>query len=243
MKELKIKKLNIDDLLPTEENPNVMKDSKFNSLTKTIEEVGYDQPCKVWWNEEKKKYEVVKGNHRFWAMKVLGEKEIDCVIGEYPTRDDMLADMVRDNVVKGELDPVKFTKMYEQISDKYGKDMTRKMFEFLEEDELNRLIVEVKKQLPEELREKLDEARDEIKTIDDLSIILNRLFSEYGGTLPYNFMVFKYPGSEEKVMYVKCDKETWKGIEKMSKLCEENKVEINEYLKEVFFTNKTIEEL
>jgi ParB/RepB/Spo0J family partition protein len=235
---MEIKKINIDELLPTEENPNVMADNKFNILVKTIEEVGEDQPLKVWWNEEKKKYEIVKGNHRYWALKLLGKTETECVIGEYKSRDEMLKDMVRDNMVRGELDPLKFTKLYDKISEKYGKDIAKEMFSFLEEKELKRLYKVVKESLPAELKSKLEEAKEEIKTIDDLSIVLNRLFAEYGNTLQFNFMIFSYAKWEE-LIYVRCNKENWSKIREVAKYCVDNKKDINEVIKINY--DKTVE--
>lgn len=227
---MEIIKIKIEDLLPTEENPNVMPDNKFNILVKTIEEVGFDQPLKVWWNEEKKKYEIVKGNHRYWALKILNKTEIECVVGQYKTREEMLKDMVQDNIVKGKLDPLKFTKLYETISQKYGKDVTREMFGFLEESEMKRLYKEMKEALPEELRAKLEEAKDEIKTIDDLSIVLNRIFTDYGDTLTFNFMVFDYMKGGE-ILYIKASEANWNKIKEISKYCLDNKKDINEVIK------------
>lgn len=224
-----IKKISINELLPLEENPNEMKDKKFNSLVKTIEEIGYDQPIKVFWNEEKKKYEIIKGNHRFWAMKLLGEKEIDCVIGNYENRDEALRDCVRDNIVKGQLDPFKFTKIIDSLSDKYGDEAVKEMFSFIDEAEMKKLYKEVKESLPEDLKKKLDEAKDDIKTIDDLSIVLNKIFAEHGDMLKFNFMVFDYM-SGGKICYIRASKENWKTIEEMVQYCKDNKKDINEII-------------
>ena len=224
---MKIIKLKIEDLLPIEENPNKMGDRKFNSLVKTIEEIGYDQPLKVWWNEEKKKYEIVKGNHRFWALKLLGETEIECVIGEYANRDEALKDLVRDNIVKGEIDPLKFTELYNKMIDKYGKDAVKEMYAFIDENEMKRLYKEVKEALPEELQKKLEEAKEEIKTIDDLSLVLNKIFSEYGDTLAFNLMVFDYLKGGQ-VFYIRCNKENWQKLMEIKQYCVDNKKDINE---------------
>lgn len=227
---MELQKLKLDDLLPTEENPNVMKDRKFNVLVKTIEEVGFDQPLKIWWNEEKQKYEIVKGNHRYWALKTLGWTEVDCVVGTYANRDEMLKDLVKDNVVRGEMDPLKFAQLYDKVSAKYGKEITREMFGFLDQKEFERLYKEVKAALPEELREKLEEAREEIKTIDDLSIVLNRIFTQYGDTLQYNFMTFDYLRGGE-IIYIRANKENWQKIEEITQYCKDNKLDINEVIK------------
>jgi ParB-like chromosome segregation protein Spo0J len=230
---MEIVKIKMKDLLPTEENPNVMSENKFNALVRAIEELGYDQPIKVWFNPERQKYEIVKGNHRYWALKILGlkdEDEVECVLGNYKNRDEMLKDMVRDNVVRGEIDPVKFTQLYDKISAKYGKDVTREMFSFIEEAELKRLYKEIKKELPEELKKKLEEAKEEIKTIDDLSIVLNKIFSQYGDTLKWNFMIFDYLKGG-KCIYIRASKENWKKIEEIADYCTKNQKDINEVIK------------
>jgi len=230
---MKIVKIKLKDLQPTEENPNVMSENKFNALVKAIEELGYDQPIKVWFNSEIGKYEIVKGNHRYWALKTLGytdEDEIECVVGEYENRDQMLRDMVRDNIVRGKLDPIKFTQLYEKISRKYGKELTREMFSFLEEEELNRLYKEIREQLPPELRRKLEEAKEEIRTIDDLSKVLNEIFSKYGDTLQWNFMVFDYLKGG-KIMYIRASKENWEKLQQIAKYCVDNQKDINEVIR------------
>jgi ParB-like chromosome segregation protein Spo0J len=238
MKQLKIIKLKIEELLPMAENPNKMSDAKFNTLVKTMEEIGYDQPIKVWWNEEVKKYEIIKGNHRYWGLKTLGETEIDCVIGEYANRDEALRDLVRDNIVKGEIDPVKFTEMYNKLSEKYGEDATKGMFDFIDENEMKRLIKEIKKELPEDLQKKLEEAKEEIKTIDDLSLVLNRIFTEHGDTLPFNLMVFDYLKGGE-VFYVRANKENWKQLMEIKQYCVDNKKDVNDVIQIGF--NRNIE--
>jgi len=242
---MKIVKIKLKDLSPTQENPNVMKDRKFDALVRAIEEIGYDQPIKVWWNKEKKKYEIVKGNHRYWGLKVLGlkdEDEVDCVLGQYKNRDEMLRDMVRDNIVRGSLDPVKFTELYDKISEKYGKELTREMFSFIEEAEMRRLYKEVKKGLPEELKRKLEEVKEEIKTIDDLSIVLNRLFAEYGDTLKYNFMVFRYSKWEE-IMYIRCEKDVFQGAKRLAEIAQKKNIDMNDLLRQLFFEKKNINDL
>lgn len=47
------------------------------------------------------------------------------------------------------------------------------------------LIDDTRESLPPEMRKEFDKAKEEIKTVDDLSLVLNRLFTKYGSTLPY----------------------------------------------------------
>ena len=226
---MKIKKLKLEQLVPTVENPNKMKDEKFNVLTKTIQEIGYDQPIKVWYNEDLNKYEISKGNHRYWALRTLGEKEVDCVIGDYKDRDEMLKDLVRDNVVKGHLDPIKFTELFNKLSDKYQKDELKTMLGFVDDNEFQRLYKEVRDGLTPEMRKKLDKSKKEIRTIDDLSTVLNKIFFEHKDDLAYGFMVFSY--NQKQVYWIDMDRELKKILDEMAEKSRKDKVPLNEFVK------------
>jgi len=63
-------------------------------------------------------------------------------------------------------------------------------------DGLRALIDDARKSLPPEMRKEFDKAKEEIKTVDDLSLVLNRLFTKYGSTLPYHYMIMDFGGKE-----------------------------------------------
>jgi hypothetical protein len=97
-------------------------------------------------------------------------------------------------MLKGKLDPVRFTQLFDEMADKYGHELTKQMMGFVDEKAFEDLYISVRKELPKELQKQLDAAKDEIKNVDDLATILNELFSKYGDTLKHNFMVFTYGG-------------------------------------------------
>jgi hypothetical protein len=70
------------------------------------------------------------------------------------------------------------------------------MFGFEEQAVLEKLIKDTEKSLPAELKKKFKDASAEIKTIDDLSKLLNTLFSTYGNTLPYGYMLVDFGGKQ-----------------------------------------------
>jgi hypothetical protein len=70
------------------------------------------------------------------------------------------------------------------------------MFGFVDEEEFKKLIASTKDSLPKELQPSFEEAKNEIKTIDDLSNVLNKLFTNYGDTLPYGYMLIDYGGKD-----------------------------------------------
>jgi ParB/RepB/Spo0J family partition protein len=194
MKERVPVKIPMDKIVVNEWNPNVQKDAVFNALVENIREIGMVEPVMVLPADEDGKYKMISGEHRFEACKVLGFDEIDAYVMDDFDEDMAKFQLVRMNVLKGSLDPVKFTKLFDEMADKYGKDLTKQMMALVDEKAFDNLYVNVRKELPKELQEKMDTARSEIKNVDDLSRILNEMFSKYGDTLKHNFMVFQYGG-------------------------------------------------
>lgn len=77
---------------------------------------------------------------------------------------------------------------------KYDKEALQRLFAFTDKQAFQKLIGEVKKELPPEIAQKLGEVQEGLKTIDELSTVLNILFTKYGDTLKYNFMMFTFGG-------------------------------------------------
>lgn len=194
MKERVPVKIPMDKIVVNEWNPNVQKDAVFNALVENIREIGMVEPLMVMPPDENGNYKLISGEHRFEACKVLGFTEIDAYIMDDFDEDMAKFQLVRMNVLRGSLDPVKFTKLFDEMADKYGKELTKQMMALVDEKAFDNLYVNVRKELPKELREKMDTARNEIKNVDDLSRILNEMFSKYGDTLKNNYMIFQYGG-------------------------------------------------
>lgn len=187
-------KIRIEDIKLNAWNPNVQKDTTFNALVENIEEIGMVEPVMVLDKDEDGKYLMISGEHRYEACKILGYTEVPAYVMDSFDEDMAKFQTVRMNVLKGKLDPIKFTKLFDDMADKYGKELTKQMMALVDEKEFDNLYVNVRKELPKEMQDKLDSAKDEIKTVDDLSRILNEMFNKYGDTLKQNFMVFQYGG-------------------------------------------------
>lgn len=67
---------------------------------------------------------------------------------------------------------------------------------FTDPTELSMMIDSTRDSLPPDMRDAFDKAKGEIKTVDDLSLVLNRLFTQFGDTLPFNFMILDFGGKE-----------------------------------------------
>jgi hypothetical protein len=67
------------------------------------------------------------------------------------------------------------------------------------------------------MKKEFDAAKDEIKTVDDLTTLLNRLFTKYGDTLPANFMILDFGGKEH--IWVRLSKKQFKLIQDKARVC------------------------
>ena len=203
-----IKEVHIDDCVPNPWNPQEMDDDTFNALAESIEDAGMIDPIQVV-TQEGGKYRIIGGEHRWKACSVLGYETIPAVIlqeGEFDEdRQKFLT--VRMNILSGKMNPSKFYDMYSGLSDKYTEETMQMMFGFAKEEEFKKLVDQTIKALPEEMQEKVKEAKKEIRTIDDLTNVLNNLFTEYGDTLPSNVMAFSYGGKD--VMWVLAERDLW----------------------------------
>ncbi len=185
----------IEKVKPNPWNPNVMTTELFNALVENIKEIGMVEPIMIVPDEEEEgMYVVISGEHRWEACKLLDYKTVPSIVRDSFDLDKQKFQTVRMNVLKGKMDPVKFTQLFDEMAEKYGEEMTKDMMSFVDEKAFKDVYMEVKRELPKDMQDKLESSKKEIKTVDDLSRILNELFSKFGNTLDNNFMIFTYGG-------------------------------------------------
>jgi len=197
--------LQAEVLHANEENPNTQKDVIFNKLVENIQEAGFLEPIMVRPLEDEGQYEIVSGHHRFEAGKIVGYTEFPCIIMHDFDKDMGDFQLVRMNMLKGDLDPMKFTKLYNRMAEKYGDELTKEAMALVDMKKFDKLYMTISEALPKDLQQKLEKSRTEIKDIDGLSRILNNLFATYGDTLQFNFMILDYAKKEQ--LWVKMEKE------------------------------------
>lgn len=191
--------LSVDLLEPNPENPNEMGDAEFNLLYDNIARMGVTDPILVRPHPDKPgKYRVVGGHHRLEVAKLHDIKEVPCTIITDQEFDDEQErfQLVRMNMIRGKMAPEKFMKLYEQAAKKYGDDILREAFGFADEEAFNKLIGQTAKSLPKEMQQTFKDAAKELKTIDELAALLNKMFSTHGDTLPYGYMVVEFGGQD-----------------------------------------------
>lgn len=231
-----IKRIDINNLVPASFNPNKMPKDNFNKLSERIKEQGFKDPISVV-PLDNGKYRIIEGEHRWKAARYLDYKEVPCFIQDGWDEDKQRFEIVKSNVLRGKIDVVEFTKLVNSLHKKYNNDVIREMMGFQDEKEFENFYKDVKKSLPPEMRDELEKAKDEIKTIDDLSIVLNRLFNEYGETLESGFMIIDYGGKDS--IWIRADKELWNAAKLLADNVYKNKQNLSQVMRELITTNKT----
>ena len=230
-KNVEVVNLPISRVKPNTFNPNTQSEEVFNALVENIQEIGMVEPILVVPDPQSGgDYVVISGEHRLEACRVLGYETVPAIIRQEFDEDMQKFQTVRMNVLKGKLDPVKFTKLFDDMAQKYGEQMTKQMMMFVDDKAFKDVYMSVKKELPKDLQEKLEKTKDEIKTVDDLSRVLNELFSKYGDTLDQNFMVFTYQGKTQ--LWVRMDKDLYElMIKDVAERLKKDGGDINEWFK------------
>ena len=209
-------------------NPNEMGKAKFNLLCDNIKRLGLTKPLEVVKTGER--YRVVDGEHRLKACEILGKKKIFCCILDLD-EDMQRFQTMRMNMIRGKIDPVKFTRLVDSMSSKYGQEILQDMMGFADVNEFEKLYQEIKRQLPLELRKKLEAVKGEIKSIEGLSEVLNSLFNKYGDTLEYNYMWFDF-GKKRNLM-IECSQTLWNELKIITDICLEEEIDINELMEKM----------
>lgn len=221
---------------PNTWNPNVQDPAVFNALVDHIVDVGFSgsvgvRPLPPEDREGEWEYEIVDGEHRYKAALILGMPLLPCTVYEDWDTDKAMAETVAFNVLSGHLDPVKFTAMFNRLGSKYGEGVAKQMMSFADEALFNRTYRKVKATLPPDMQQKLDQSRGEMKTLDDLSVILHDLFRKYGHTIEQSYIFFRYGGRTH--LMVQMDAKVKSIADKLTERATADTIDVNELFAEV----------
>lgn len=222
--------IDINACEPDEDNPNEQNLQVFNALVEGIKKDGFLEPLLVvpLGND---KYRIVGGEHRWRAGLAAGLSEVTAAIVDPDIWDaDMRkVKMVRMNAVRGNLDPEKFTKLWERLKRRYEPDTLQQMLGFGGRDTaLNKLIKDMRRSLPPGARSELDRRKDKISSIGDLVAVVQSLFTRYGDTVPYHFILFAF--GEKTHLMVRAEDETFQPVANLADWCAMYRVKLDEVL-------------
>jgi len=232
---IKIKDVAITRLHEFEGNPQEQDPATFNNLIQEIEEDGFDEPLVVIPAPDKGKghYRVVSGNHRLRAVKVLDFEIVPCIVKK--NWDDLQAKikLVRRNMLKGELNPERFTHLVNELSTaaQIDQEVLADMMGFVTFDQFLRVYEQEKEGERIATEKQINDVKDEMRSIDNLSMLLNQLFNEFGDTVSQSYMAFFY-GKKLHVM-VEMNPTTKQKMEIISRRCIEEGLDINTILASV----------
>lgn len=213
--------IDVDLIDNADYNPQEQSKIVFNRLVKSIKDKGFSGTVKVAPNPKKEgRYIAISGNHSLDAAKVLDLKKLPCNVFDDWDEDKQKAENVSWNIIRGKFNPEKLAKLYDDLSRKYGDELTQQMMS-LEVDNsiVKNIMKQIRREIPPEMQKQLDNAKGEIKTVDQLSAILNEMFAKYGDDLQYGFMVFEFGGKSH--YWIKMDKKLKKKIQAFADECRE----------------------
>ncbi len=228
--------LPIDSIIPDPLNPNEESPTTFNTLVSTISEDGFDQPivvCPIPDSERasleappEAKYVLAKGEHRWRAGRVIGYQEIPAVIRPWDTLTRRTR-LVRDNVVKGELNRQKFTELVENLQKDHRLDgeIAASLTGFESSKEMYSHMVRESKQKKLDDTAQVDAAKDKLKVLDDLALVLNAIFTKHGHTVPQGYIAFMFGGQMHYM--VEMDKPLHDVMQQVHQLCQDRKVDMS----------------
>lgn len=223
----------------SDENPNIEDDETFDQLVESIKKDGFDEPVHLV-PGKKERFTMASGEHRFKAAKLLGFKTIPAVIKEDWTDRDRKIALVRRNKVRGSLDAHKFTKLYNELAKSGDKELLKAELGFTKKDAFDKLYKQVTESVKDpKKRKKLEEAKESIKSIDDLSSVLNTIFKEGGSELEKGYLVFSFGGKNHH--YIKIDKKLDRQLHEFRDTVEERGLDIIDVFKDMLKTYKVAE--
>lgn len=211
----------------------VLKDAKSAGLSPGIDEP-VPEFCELLKNAGIR-FQFVGGHHRRQSLQYLGELYGPCTVITDPEFDEEAAEaqLMRNNLIHGRIDPAKFAKMAQRQVDKgLTEDQLQILYGFADEAEFRKLVDALAKDLPsKDMQDKFKKAAEEVKTIDGLAKLLNKMFTMYGDTLPYGFMVVDYGGQHS--VWIRIGKKTYDALALIGDACIENEVTMDDLLGEV----------
>lgn len=213
-------------------NSNKQDKHVFKELRKSIREQGFDETLLVVPRDDGEEgYWLVAGNHRFRAGKAEGIDEFPCVVrGDWDETAQQI-ELVRRNYVRGAIDKDMFTMSVNALAADQGVSIAdiQEAMGFKDDE----AFLEYYKQENEKLEKQAIAAAQAasgtsapaIKMIDDLGLVLSKIFDEHGDTVPYSFIIFPAGGKEH--LFVAATPALVKSLTTVAEYCIANHLDIN----------------
>lgn len=190
--------VDIEQVTPNDYNPNIMADAKFEMLGEDVGAEGMDQPLVVRPDPDNEgRYVIVDGEHRYRAAKAAGHSKVLVTVKDW---DETTAKLrtIRRNLLRGELDRAKFTRLVQEVSKDTELDVNevRRQMGFMSEREFNAYYLKDKDQKTDNAVSALaDEVKEKSTDVSMVSEMVRQIILQHGDTLQAGLVCFSYKGS------------------------------------------------
>lgn len=231
-----IRDVQVSDLHGNDWNPNEMPPAVLERLVAEIVEVGFLAPPEVVPVEGG--YRIISGAHRVRAAGLAGLSEIPALVldGERWKDEDLQRfRTVRENIIRGALDPEKFVSLYNDLAKRHDKDALQALMGFTDKSAWARLTkgVEdgVKDLAGKEAAKRFKEKAEGANTVGGLQAILTDVLGKASNTIDRQYLFFSFGGRRH--VYVECDRNLYSRIKQMADQCEREDVSMRDSFKQL----------
>lgn len=224
-------------LIDSPDNPQEMDDATLDELVEGIRREGVDEPLHVIPftgddGEPTGQYMITSGHHRRKAGKIAGIRAFPCVIKPNEGEAARKIALVRRNQLHGNLNRKKFTDLFREVAPVLGQETTKRLMGFTKEAAFKKLIDDVGRSLGPERKAQLDSAKETVKSVDDLSSIINGIFKKEGSKVQKGYAVFSFGG--KKHHYFQIDTRLHELLEEIEQRIEDSGMSAATYLTDLF---------
>lgn len=222
----------IELLHADEANPNEMDDATFDALCEGMREDGFDDPIEVIPHPNKEgHYLIAGGHHRVMAAKRIGMKVVPSFIMKNWDVIKQKIMLVRRNMLHGKTNSTKFTKLYDELRQSMDAKLLQAAMGFTHTKAFEAVYENVEKNLNPKQKKAFAKAKEKIRSVDDLSSVLNTIFKEKGSELKEGYMVFSFGGKDHH--YVTVDEATNKRLKSIKKSMGDDAAGMRDWLQSI----------
>lgn len=236
----------IERLVAHSANPNEQSEQTFDEIVERMRREGFDEPIIVVPEYIKgvptQKFQIFSGHHRVKAAKTLGYKTVPAVIREGWDADRVKIELIARNQLRGNLNAFKFTELWEDLKKRYDPETLKKQVGLTDRKQFAALFKQVRDQLPPKAKARLDEAKEQVNSVEDLGNVLNEILRSHGSEVDHSMVIFTFGGKEHT--YIQIDGPTNKTLQALKKRLDASSVvKIGDVFKALISDNNKIDQI
>jgi ParB/RepB/Spo0J family partition protein len=221
----------VEHIIPDDLNPNMQDKATLDRLTEMIRQHGFDEPVQVTprggpGQDGIQRYDLIGGEHRWIAAKRLAMKTIPAVVKPPMDEAERRMLMVQRNMVRGDLDRAKFTKLVaslearthlqrQAIAEKMGLDSKRAAILLADRAKKDKATVE----------EAVTKSRGKLVIADNVAHVLRDVLSKQGDRIADGWVFFAHGGKIH--LMLQTDDECHKAVQVLCAWAERQKETLN----------------